>query len=69
MGFIRAGQPSNTQEPPRHFPTSVTSAGCLRDPRRLDVVAQDELVAQLRRGPLSGELKPWLDHHALRYGW
>ena len=41
----------------------------LRAPRRLDVVAQDELVAHLRSGPLSEELKPWLDFHALRYGW
>lgn len=41
----------------------------LRDPRGLDVVAQDELVARLRSGPLSDELKPWLDYHALRYGW
>lgn len=41
----------------------------LKDPRRLEVVAQDELVARLRSGPLSGRLKPWLDYHALRYGW
>lgn len=41
----------------------------LRDPRRLDVVAQNELVVHIRRGPLSDALKPWLDYHALRYGW
>lgn len=41
----------------------------LKDPRRLDVVAQDDLVERLRGGPLSGELKEWLDYHALRYGW
>lgn len=41
----------------------------LKDPRRPEVVAQDELVARLRSGPVAGDLKPWLDYHALRYGW
>jgi hypothetical protein len=41
----------------------------LKEPRRFEVVAQDELVKQLRAGPLSAELKPWLDYHELRYGW
>jgi hypothetical protein len=41
----------------------------LKDPRRFDVVAQDDLAARMRRGPLSHELKAWLDYHALRYGW
>jgi hypothetical protein len=41
----------------------------LKDVRRLDVVAQDELVARLRGSALAGELKPRLDYHALRYGW
>jgi len=41
----------------------------LKDPRRLDVIAQDQVVARLREGPLAADLKPWLDYHALRYGW
>jgi hypothetical protein len=41
----------------------------LKQPHRLEVVAQEDLVARLRGGPLSGELKAWLDYHALRYGW
>lgn len=41
----------------------------LEQPRRFDVVSQSELVERLREGPLSSELKPWLDYHALRYGW
>lgn len=36
--------------------------------RRFQVVAQDELVAALRGGPLTGELQAWLDYHARRYG-
>lgn len=41
----------------------------LKDPRRFDMVAQEELIGGLRQGPLAQELKPWLDYHALRYGW
>ena len=41
----------------------------LKEPRRFDIVAQDELVAALRGGPLTGELQGWLDYHARRYGW
>jgi hypothetical protein len=41
----------------------------LKEPRRLDVVAQDELVARLRASALAPELEPWLEYHALRYGW
>jgi hypothetical protein len=41
----------------------------LKDPRRFDLVAQDRVVDVLRKGPLSRPLRPWLDYHALRYGW
>jgi hypothetical protein len=60
--------PVGRQLPPT---TTVTDAmrGSLKNPRRLQLVAQDELVAALRRGPLRKELKPWLDYHAVRYRW
>lgn len=41
----------------------------LKSPARFQVVAQDDLVAGLRRSPAATELTPWLDYHAVRYGW
>jgi len=57
----------------RHMPEGTTVRDAMRtglkDPRRLEMVAQDDVVSRLRSGPLCGELKPWLAYHALRYGW
>ncbi|MBP6832453.1 MAG: hypothetical protein KA978_16830 [Deltaproteobacteria bacterium] len=41
----------------------------LKDPTSLTVVAQDDLVAQLRGGPVASGLSSWLAYHSLRYGW
>jgi hypothetical protein len=51
--------------------TTVQTAmrAALKEPRRFEVVAQDDLVAGLRRGPLAEQIRPWLDYHELRYGW
>lgn len=57
----------------RRWPCGATVRDAMRpglkDPRRLDVVAQDDLVARLRREPALAGLEPWLDYHARRYGW
>jgi hypothetical protein len=41
----------------------------LKDPRTFSVVAQDDLVAHLRRGALATRLLDWLSYHEERYGW
>lgn len=41
----------------------------LKDPRTFTVIAQDDLVAHLRRGALAAQLRDWLGYHEVRYGW
>lgn len=57
----------------RRSPSGTTVRKALRaglkDPRRLDVIAQDDLVALLRSSTLAPALKSWLDYHSLRYAW
>lgn len=57
----------------RRFPSldTVEEAvrATLKTPDSFVTLAQEDVVAALRRGPLSDELKPWLDYHQARYGW
>jgi hypothetical protein len=41
----------------------------LKHPHRLAFVAQDDLLAALRNCTLAADLRPWIDYHAVRYGW
>ncbi|MEY4545411.1 MAG: hypothetical protein RL685_1606 [Pseudomonadota bacterium] len=60
--------PIGKRLPPTTTVTDAVAMG-LQDARRIEMAAQDQLVAALRRGQLRGELEPWLAYHALRYGW
>jgi hypothetical protein len=41
----------------------------LKNPRGIELVAPERLVAALGASPLDGSLLPWLDYHRQRYGW
>lgn len=41
----------------------------LKDPSMFEIVSQETLTSALRNSGLSRDLDPWLDYHALRYGW
>jgi hypothetical protein len=57
----------------RRLPGSATvleaMRATLKSPARMQMVAQDDLVAGLRRSQVASDLEPWLDYHAARYGW
>jgi len=57
----------------RRFPQSATIEdvvrATLRTPKAFSVVAQEDVVAAFRAGPLDASLEPWLEYHRVRYGW
>ena len=57
----------------RRFPRATTVEevvrATLKAPEAFSVVAQEDVLAALRDGPLAGSLEPWLEYHRVRYGW
>jgi len=41
----------------------------LRQPDGIQIAASEAVVAGLRASPAATSIAPWLDYHALRYGW
>lgn len=57
----------------KRFPEAITVEevirNTLKDPRTFAVLAQEDVVAAVRNGPLALRLEDWLDYHQTRYGW